>query len=349
MLTIEKRIKAFATLGKIIAELIEKEQEPEKRNFNSSSKSRSQKPLVFVKANIVNAFEAIAIMLHEQELITWFSNYQFEDNIDSKKTVAVVMAGNIPMVGFHDFLCVLMSGNALLCKLSSKDDVLLPFIFKKLIEIEPQFADCIKIEPHILKDFDAIIATGSNNSSRYFDYYFGKYPSIIRKNRVSIAVLDGTETKKELDGLVNDIFMYFGLGCRNVSKLFVPVDYDMVRLLAHFDLFTGVCNHYKYMNNYEYNKSLYLLNQQAHLDNGFVICKEDSQIFSPIAVVYFEKYNDIRNLDDWIDANSENIQCVVTKSKQIKSSSVELGQSQNPKLWDYADNIDTMKFLKTLN
>jgi len=348
MLTVEHTIKAFAALGIAFSEMLKKEQEPEGEFSVIAAKAEAKNPW-FTKASVYNSFESLASMLLETNLRTWVLNYNFQDANHKPKTVAVVMAGNIPMVGFHDFLCVMMSGNALLCKLSSKDDVLLPFVFKKLIEIEPQFAERIKVESHILKDFDAIIATGSNNSSRYFDYYFRKYPSIIRKNRVSIAILDGTETKEELDGLTKDIFMYFGLGCRNVSKLFIPSDYDVVRLLSHFDLYEEARKHFKYMNNYEYNKSLYLLNQEAHLDNGFVICKEDSRFFSPIAVVYLEKYNDIRNLDNWIETNKENIQCVVTKTKQIKSSSVELGQSQNPKLWDYSDNIDTMKFLKTLN
>jgi hypothetical protein len=260
------------------------------------------------------------------------------------RTVAVVMAGNIPAVGFHDLLCVLISGNRLMARLSSNDKQLLPAICDMLVGIEPGFADRFSFTEEQISGFDAVIATGSNNTARYFNYYFGKYPHIIRKNRNGVAVLTGNETEKELKALGEDIFTYFGLGCRNVSKLFIPDGYDVKILLDALQVFEKAGDHHKYHNNYDYNKSIYLVNGDDHFDNGFLLLKEDASIASPVSVVYFERYSAIGKLNDLINGNLEDIQCVVSTDRKIHGA-IPPGTTQHPKLWDYADGVDTMKFL----
>ena len=207
------------------------------------------------------------------------------------------MAGNIPAVGFHDVLCVLLNGDSALIKLSSKDTVLLKFLLEKLIEINPGFSSKIQYAER-LKSFDAVIATGSDNTSRYFEYYFGKYPHIIRKNRTSVAILDGTENEKDLTQLGTDVFSYFGLGCRNVSKLFVPSGYNFGPLFRSWELFKEIEHHHKYHNNYHYQKSIFLVSVIPHLDNGFVLLQESERLVSPIAVVYYEYYTKPDELRD---------------------------------------------------
>jgi len=257
------------------------------------------------------------------------------------------MAGNIPMVGFHDALCVLVSGNALVAKLSSKDAVLLPFVFDLLVEIEPEFADFIHIEHGLLKNFDAIIATGSNNSARHFEYYFGKYPHIIRKNRNSVAVLNGNETVEELQALGNDIFDYFGLGCRSVAKLYVPRNYDFTKLFDTWDGFWNLTQHNKYMNNYEYNKSILLVSGTPHFDTGYALFTENSDYNSAIAVNHFEQYENAEQLAQKLQHDSELLQCVVSSFDIDGVPIVRLGAAQENKLSDYADGVDVVRFLTT--
>jgi len=302
----------------------------------------------FTLESVKKAFLGLSHMLQKKDIELWIQTYPFLQQKTTPKTIAVIMAGNIPMVGFHDAMTVLLSGNKLIAKLSSKDDVLMTWILNQLCDIEPNFNDYIIFERDVLKHFDAVIATGSDNSARYFDFYFKKYPSIVRKNRVSVAVLTGQETKAEIDGLSEDIFSYFGLGCRSVSKLFVPESFDMVHFISQLDPNNPIQFHNKFFNNYEYNKSIYLLNQDKHFDNGFFLLKEDENLFSPIAVVFYEKYKEIRNLDDWFERNKHNLQCVVSHSDQLKCNTISYGQSQMPNIWDYADNVDTMSFLETL-
>ncbi|MDA3780729.1 MAG: aldehyde dehydrogenase, partial [Bacteroidales bacterium] len=258
--------------------------------------------------------------------------------------VGVVTAGNIPLVGFHDMLCVLLSGNKFIAKLSSKDNKLMQVIRYYLISLNSEFEELIRFEEQKLSGFDAIIATGSNNSSRYFEYYFGKYPNIIRKNRSSIAVLTGNETIKQIKALADDIFLYFGLGCRNVSKLLLPEDYNFENLFNNIEHYAHIYNHNKYANNYDYNKSIYLMNKTKHLDNGFVLLKEDEGMSSPIAVIYFQYYKKIEDVYNYITLNKENIQCVVSDNNEIEKA-IKFGDAQYPELWDYADNVDTMEFL----
>lgn len=288
----------------------------------------------------LNAFHK---MLNSNDLKDWFNNITVAEH---PKRIGLILAGNIPMVGFHDVLSVLATGNIALIKLSSSDDKLLPLILAKLIEIEPLLKDRI-VYIERLKDFDAVIATGSNNTSRYFEYYFSKVPHIIRKNRSSVAVLTGEETTEEIAALGHDIFDYFGLGCRNVSKLYIPADYDIKHFFEPIESFKEIINHFKYNNNYDYNKSIYLVNLAPHFDNGFLLLKEDTAMSSPLAVLYFERYKSIEEVKAALQQEEEKIQCVVSKA-QLEIATVDFGQGQYPRLWDYADNVNTIVFLNDL-
>ncbi|WP_443943807.1 acyl-CoA reductase [Pedobacter sp. AW1-32] len=294
----------------------------------------------FTAENIKKSVLAYGEMLNPEDIDTWATQIRFSSN---PKKVGLILAGNIPMVGFHDVLCVLATGNIALIKLSSSDDKLIKTVLNELINIEPAF------EPHIryverLKDFEAVIATGSNNSSRYFDYYFSKVPNIIRKNRNSVAVLTGSESKAEIEKLGHDIFDYFGLGCRNVSKIYFPKGYDIAHLYEGLEVFLPIINHFKYQNNYDYNKSIYLVNAAKHFDNGFLLLKEDENMASPLAVLFYEEYENEETLSEVLRTKQDDIQCIVTKTT-LRLPTFEFGQSQHPKLWDYADNVNTVEFL----
>lgn len=299
----------------------------------------------FTEANIRSAFDGIAAYLDEQGLRKWADSYPALKESRLPKRVGVIMAGNIPMVGFHDMLCVLLSGNIFAGKLSSDDKLLLPMLAEMLIAIEPEFKEQVSFVEGKLENLDAVIATGSNNTSRYFEYYFGKYPHIIRRNRNSVAVLDGTETNEELERLGKDIFQYFGLGCRNVSKIFIPRDFDLDRLFNAIYPFRHVIDNKKYGNNYDYNKTIYLLNgEQGLLENGFLVLKEDIGIASPVATLFYERYADDGSLHEKLRTDASAIQCIVSKRKDIRNA-VGFGMTQCPAPWDYADGVDTMKFL----
>ena len=338
-MTLTQRIQAFAALGTKLQELLT---QPTNEFLQILQKAESQNPW-FTQENSLKMLANIAQMLNKADLEQWLTNYDLPEK--PQKTIAVIMAGNIPMVGFHDALCVLVSGNALVAKLSSKDAVLLPFVFELLVEIEPGFADCIHIEQALLKNFDAIIATGSNNSARYFDYYFGKYPHIIRKNRNSVAVLNGNETVEQLQALGNDIFDYFGLGCRSVAKLYVPHNYDFTKLFDTWDRFWNLTQHNKYMNNYEYNKSILLVSGTPHFDTGYALFTENSGYNSAIAVNHFEYYETIEQLAQTLQRDSELLQCVVSECDINGVPTIRFGNAQKNKLSDYADGVDVVRFL----
>ncbi|HLG36053.1 MAG TPA: acyl-CoA reductase, partial [Bacteroidia bacterium] len=267
-----------------------------------------------------------------------------------KKIVGVINAGNIPAVGFHDFMCVLLSGNIYHGKNSSDDVHLLPFIAALLKKIKQGFEEKIFFVERISNP-DAVIATGSNNSARYFEYYFGKYPHIIRKNRNGVAVLDGNETAEELSTLADDVFQYFGLGCRSVSKIFVPKNFDVRKLFPVFEKYNSVSQHNRYMNNYNYQRVMLLMNNAPFLENGFVILREATSLHSPISVLHYERYKNIIEVFEKLSAQSEEVQCIACRKELLqqfkpeKLSVVPLGQTQNPKLWNYADGVDTMEFL----
>lgn len=296
----------------------------------------------FTAENVNFALTSWQKALTQESLEIWLLKYQFSEN---SSTIGLVLAGNIPMVGFHDVLSVLISGHKVLIKLSSQDHLLIPFLLKVLIKIEPNFTDKIIYTKDKLQNFDAIIATGSNNTARYFEYYFRDKPHIIRKSRNSIAVLSGNESNEDLFNLGKDIFTYFGLGCRNVSKLFVPIGYDFTPFFEAIYPFNTVINHHKYANNYDYNKTVYLMNSIPLFDNNFLILKEDNSIASPLGVVFYEFYTEIDEVIQIIENQKDTIQCVVSS---ILKNSIPFGQSQEPNLWDYADGVDTINFLKCL-
>ena len=253
------------------------------------------------------------------------------------------MAGNIPLVGFHDFLTVLISGHKVVIKMSSIDNVLLKVLIEKLLSIAPEFNDSIAFINDVKnRNFDAVIATGSDNSAQYFEYYFKGAKKIIRKNRRSVAVLDGSESDMELKGLAVDVFAYFGLGCRNVSKLFLPNGYDLNKLFAAFFPYSDLVEHKKYGNNYDYNKAIFLMGRNKLVENGFLLMKEDKSLLSPVAMLYYEYYNDINTVEQFVEKNAEQLQCVVSKKN------IPFGNSQQPNLWDYADGVDTVDFLREL-
>ena len=289
------------------------------------------------------SIQSWAEALTEENLSQWLSAYDLQKN--KVKNVALILAGNIPLVGFHDFLSVLITGNNVLVKTSSNDQHLLPFLAKYIIAVEPQLANKIKFIEGKLENFDAVIATGSNNTARYFEFYFKDKPSIIRKSRNSVAILNGSETKEQLFALGEDIFRYFGLGCRNVSKLFVPKDYSFVAFFEAIFEYQDVIHYEKYANNYDYNKAVFLMSNFKLLDNGFLTLKEDPSHASPISSVFYEYYNNIEELEARIELESEQIQCVV--SNDLVKNSIAFGQTQKPALWNYADNIDTISFLIT--
>ena len=289
------------------------------------------------------SIQSWAEALTDENLTQWLSVYDLEKN--KSKNVALILAGNIPLVGFHDFLSVLITGNNVLVKTSSNDQHLLPFLAKYIIAVESEFASRITFVEGKLENFDAVIATGSNNTARYFEYYFKDKPSIIRKSRNSVAVLSGNETKEQLAALGEDIFRYFGLGCRNVSKLFVPKDYSFVPFFEAIFEYQDVIHYEKYANNYDYNKAVFLMSNFKLLDNGFLTLKEDKSHASPISSVFYENYQTVADLEKRLEAESEQIQCIV--SDNLIEKSIKFGETQKPALWNYADNIDTISFLLT--
>lgn len=302
----------------------------------------------FTPANVERAILSIGEMLNADAIEKWLNTYELDKEVQEKK-VGLILAGNIPLVGFHDVLCVLATGHHALIKASSQDARLVRHVLNMLATIDARFSAKYSFVER-LKDFDAVIATGSDNSSRYFEYYFGKVPHIIRKNRNSIAVITGDETTEELNLLGHDIFDYFGLGCRNVSKLLIPQGYDIGTFFRPIETYQPVINHHKYNNNYDYNKSIYLVNSEKHFDNGFLLLKESESLASPLAVLYYEYYDVMADAEKTINANSDKIQCVVCISPlKLNNQVVSPGQSQQPLLWDYADGVDTMEFLSGLS
>tara|TARA_B100001059_G_scaffold142693_1_gene142657 strand:+ start:1579 stop:2643 length:1065 start_codon:yes stop_codon:yes gene_type:complete len=347
------RIQAFAKLGKFMSQFsdnnyLKKENIPyNDLYFNKMveliKQSKSHNGW-FNESNIQFAFKSWGECLTEKNLQKWTTQYNIDNS--SNKKIAIILAGNIPLVGFHDFLSVLISGNNVIAKLSSNDKLLLPFLANYLIELEPAFMDKINFTSEQLVNFDAVIATGSNNTARYFDYYFGKYPNIIRKNRNSVAILSGNETEHELTALADDIFRYYGLGCRNVSKIYIPEGYNFETFFKAIFCWKEIINDHKYINNYDYNKAVYLMSNINLLDNEFLLLKEDTNFSSPISVLFYEYYENLSDLKKTLEHEKENIQCIV--SNMENNQKVNFGDSQSPNLWDYADDVDTLDFLLNL-
>lgn len=301
----------------------------------------------FTEDNVRLALAGVGKTLRAENIVNWLSCYRVPDMHKNPKTIAVIMAGNIPLAGFHDMLCVLISGHRLLAKLSLKDDQLPKIVAEVICFLNSDFAEKIEFKESRLKDFDAVIATGSGNTSRYFDCYFGKYPNIIRKNRTSVAIIEGAETNEELNLLSDDVFRYFGLGCRSVSTLFVPENYDFKDMLQSFSVYNHLLNHNQWANNYEYQKAVNLIDQIPHLDAGFLILKEDNSLASPIAVINYQVVESIVKALEITNKKNERLQCVVGNSNLSKDI-VPFGKAQEPGLTDYADNVDTMEFLLNL-
>ena len=353
-MTLNNRIEAFVKLGTFLkqfnAEGIIKVEESELNNlFFDAFKMQINRAQEFngwfSKENVFKAFESWSLALTEENIKKWVKNYNFPE-VYSPKTIAIIMAGNIPLVGFHDFLCVLITGHNALIKQSSNDKHFLPLIAKFLEYNNPNFKGKITFTDQALSNFDAVIATGSNNTARYFDHYFGKYPSIIRQNRNSVAILTGNETNQELELLGEDIFQYFGLGCRSVSKLFIPKNYNFDSLFNALYKFNTIINYKKYENNYDYNKAVYIMSLFNVLENGFVMLKEDQSYASPIASIFYEHYDSIDELHKKLTLDKDKIQCIVSNENVVDF--VKFGQTQHPKLWDYADNVDSIEFLLKL-
>jgi len=337
ILTNNKRIHAFHALG----EYMQMCPATLRQQIELASLQNSW----FTPAYIQQAVQAIAANLTTDKLQAWLSPYTDAIEQVTPKTVGLILAGNIPLVGFHDILTALIAGFNVQIKLSSDDKQLIPHLLNKLIEIAPDFQSAIAYVDR-LKDFDVIIATGSNNTARYFEYYFKQVPHLIRKNRNSVAIVHGHEEAADLQKLGHDLFDYFGLGCRNVSKIYFPEQYDFSRFFEAIEPFNEVIHHHKYHNNYDYNKSIYLVNGEQHLDNGFLLLKEDERLASPLAVVYYQTYQDLDDLLHTLEEQKDHIQCVVSnQALQTTLPYFPLGHSQQPALDDYADGVNTLDFL----
>ena len=333
------RISAFIRLGNLLSDLEGDEK------FALFQQAQNQNAW-FTPQSLDQALKGIQVLLDAEALEKWVANYAFSET-GQPQQIGLMLAGNIPGVGFHDILAVLIAGHSACIKLSSQDTALPLWLLRQLKDIEPRFSERIFIE-ELLKNKQAYIATGSDNSARYFNYYFGKYPHLIRSNRTSMAILQGDESLADLQALGHDIFDYFGLGCRNVSKVFVKNQAQLMQLLDAIQPFDWVANHHKYFNNYEYNKSIYLVNGTPHLDNGFLLLKESVDLVSPIGVLFYEVYEDEAALQSKLSALASQIQCIVGHSSLGIPGIIPFGQTQCPAPWDYADGVDTLQFLSGL-
>jgi hypothetical protein len=342
-MNLEERIEAFSKLGEILRDSLAGKPTIYSSALKNLIDTQFQKNPWFTPDNVRMAVKAVADELTFENINRWTSSYPQLSNELKPVAVGIVMAGNIPLVGFHDFLSVLISGNNLIAKTSSKDTDLIILISKILFDINPGFREKVKIAEGTLSGFDMVIATGSDNSSRYFEYYFGKYPGIIRKNRKSLAIIKGNESDEELKELGSDVFSYFGLGCRNVSKLFVPAGYDFSRIIKAWESFSELIHHSRYASNYDFSKAIYLVNREKFIDTGFVLLKEDKELSSPVAVLYYEYYNSTDAIENLAENLKDKIQCICGKNH------IPFGKAQAPALWDYADGIDTLEFLLKKN
>ncbi|MDF1673011.1 MAG: acyl-CoA reductase [Vicingaceae bacterium] len=352
-MNLEKRINAFVKLGLFLKQFKNGQQNDSLQDLNERFYADFDE-LIFRQKNFNGWFERESVLLAIDEisnslthnnLSEWVTGYTFKE--EAVKAVGVIMAGNIPMVGFHDFLSVLISGNKVKAKLSSDDATLLPMVARILIMIESSFEEKISFVEK-LENFDAVIATGSNNTSRYFKQYFGKHPHIIRRNRNSVAIIHQNDTIEDLKPLAADIFQYYGLGCRSVSKLYIPKGYRLDIIFEAFYNYKDVTNNNKYANNYDYNKAVYLLGDNELLDNNFLLLKPDESLASPVGVLHYEFYEDTDWLKSHLEGIEEDLQCIVS-SENTPIETFNFGESQCPSLCDYADGVDTMDFLIKLS
>jgi len=349
-MNLQERINAFVKLGEFLSQFsneeIQKKDNIEHNDvffdgFKHQLKLAEEYNGWFTRENMAFSIHGWVENLTQENLNKWLKDYEFKDL--TPKKVAIIMAGNIPLVGFHDFLAVLITGHNVLVKQSSNDKHLLPYLAKYLEFVEPNFKGRITFTEEKLTGFDAVIATGSDNTARYFEYYFKGKPSIIRNNRNSVAVLTGNETEDDLKNLSEDIFRYYGLGCRNVSKLYIPKGYKFDGFFQGIYHWNEIVNKAKYANNYDYNKAVYLMSEFDMLENGFFMIKEDKSYASPIATLFYEYYDSEAALNEKLEADSGKIQCIVAKGFTKKE--IAFGATQKPELWDYADSVDSVEFL----
>ena len=341
-------IKLFAQLGKVCGQLGRNESWTDFSIGLNKEEYEKLEAVVnrqfvyngwFTKENVAKALLDWSFLLTEDKMTEWLKPYSFAT---TPKKVSVIMAGNIPLVGFHDFASVVLSGNIAVCKFSSEDNTLLPALLEVMVKWNPDFASRFVLTSGKMGEVDAIIATGSNNSVLHFEQYFGHLPHVFRKNRVSVAVLDGSETEEQLELLGHDIFNYFGLGCRNVSHLLIPEDFLIDRFFEGVFAHKDIVYNKKYGNNYDYNKAIFLMNKHALLDNNFVLLKETEDLHSPLAMVYYHRYKNQEEVQAYLDAHQEDLQAVVG------NQFIPFGQAQRPSWDDYADNLDTMAWLQTV-
>lgn len=348
-MTLKQREQAFVQLGLFINRHFSNQWLQKEERFHNDLQKLIEIAYSyngwFTPESIARALKGISLML-EQNSVTDFCNSIKEPS--SPKTVAIIMAGNIPAVGFHDMMCVLLSGHHILIKVSSDDPALIPFLAGMVIYYEKEFAPAINFSEGKLINFDAVIATGSDNTAKHFEYYFGKYPNIIRKNRSSIAILNGTETKDQLTELGKDIFYYYGLGCRNVNKIYVPEGYVFDGLFEALYDFKYVIDNKKYNNNYEYNRAIYLLDLVPFLDNNFFMIKQSNDLHAPTSVLFFETYTNEEQLVEKINPLLPNLQCIVANFEMKGIKTIALGHSQEPTIFDFADDVNTLNFLNNI-
>lgn len=345
---IKRKVKILEELGKYFAYALKPSESISFLNKEVQGKGQELNGLIsraqhengwFTEDAVKMALNAWASSLKEEIIQKWLNDYSFSG---TTKSVGVIMAGNIPLVGLHDAICVLISDHHLKVKLSSKDQILMMHVLETLILIEPSWKSKIHLNVQ-LKDLDFLIATGSDNSARYFDYYFKDVEKIIRKNRTSVAIVSPSDTVDTLSGLADDVFTYYGLGCRNVTKVFVPNGYNLDNLFGAFFKYKELGNHNKYANNYDYNKAVYLLNKIELIENGFLLLKEDEGLHSPVGVLFYEYYDNAEELSLKLNLLKNEIQCKVSSIQE--GDFIPFGKAQQPELWDYADGIDTIEFL----
>ena len=342
MTTVEQHIDGFKKLGQYLRGI--KAQSNEYTPLFDCIQKAQDRNGWFTQENCLKALNAWGETLQAETLEKWTRQYDFDTT--SPKNIGLILAGNIPLVGFHDVLCVLLCGQNATIKLSTTDPLLIPFIYEKLKEISPLFENRLHFTQDRLENYDAVIATGSNNAARYFEHYFAKVPHIIRKNRNGIAVLSGEESKEELAGLAQDIVQYFGLGCRSISKVYLPEGYDLNNIFGALYPHADLMDSAKYANNYDYNKAVYLMSEFDLLDNGFMLLREHDSFGSPVACLHYSFYKDLPSLEKELLEKAEEIQCVSTHLKLPQA--VPLGKAQQPALWEYADGVDPISFLLEL-
>lgn len=340
MTELSQRIEALDRLAQWLSDTLNDPNHPDRESLDQQILLAFHKNGWFTRPEVEHALNYWSNHLKRHVLEAWTKAYAITTR--QPKRVMLVLAGNIPMVGMHDVVSTFISGHKALIKCSASDAVLIPFLMNKLKQIDPSTAERIQVIEGIQKEFDAVLATGSNNSSRHFEEYFGRVPNVIRRNRTGVAILDGSESKEALDGLMKDAFTYYGLGCRNVTKLYLPTGFDLDRIFEVSLNYQHLMDNKKYANNYTYHKALMVLERQAFLENDLIVLREEASLFSPVSILNYEYYSNPEQLSKAIEGNLDDIQCVLGREH------TPFGMAQQPGLKDYADGVDTLDFLVNL-